>query len=169
MKQQSEEEGIKTIYKPTNQNFVIKEASSWSKLNKKNMIGRKKVDWSMLREGTTIPIEFHQDFEKANHGRHIELHEKESVVLIINDQGYDAVLTNVNRKMNGDTLQLKYGKRVTDLFQSQFHLSLEYIEEQRKLNPNKSIVVPDDQAEYIEFYETDEPFTYQLKLIPYGK
>ena len=69
----SEEESMKTIYKPTNQNFVIKESSSWSKLNKENMIGRKKVDWSMLREGTTIPIEFHQDFEKANHGRHIEL------------------------------------------------------------------------------------------------
>ena len=160
----AEEEGIKMINKPTNQNFVIKEASSWTKLNNINMIGRKKVDWSIFREGTTIPNEFHQDFEKANHGRHLELGEKESVVLIINDQNYDAVLSNVNRKINGDTLQLKYGKSVSDLFQSQFQLSLKYIEEQRKLNPNKAIVVPDDEAEYIDFYQTEKPFVYKVIL-----
>ncbi len=155
-------------YQPTNNSMLVKEVSSWSKIDKVNLIGRKKVDWSMLKEGTTIPIQFHNDFEMANHGRHLELGEKEKVTFIINDKKLDAILTNVDRKVNADTLQLKYGKEVAELFKSVFHSSYDFINEQREMNSNKSIVVPDDRAEYIEFYKTDHPFVYRLNFITQG-
>jgi hypothetical protein len=45
------------------------EKRSWSRPeNIPNLIGRKKVDWSIFEYGTHIPIEFHKDFERANGG-----------------------------------------------------------------------------------------------------
>ncbi|WP_394234147.1 McrB family protein [Niallia oryzisoli] len=155
-------------YKITNDYMVIKEAYSWSKLDKENMIARKKVDWSIFQDGSTIPIEFHNDFESANN-KHLERGEKHQLTLLIDDITYDGTLVNVDRtNAKSDTLQLIYGKDVTELLKSVFHISYEYIREQRKENPNKTIVVPDERAEYIEFYETDQPFVYRLNLATNG-
>lgn len=47
----------------------MKEVASWSKPDGvPGLIGRKKVDWSIFEDGTTIPLEFHADFREANNG-----------------------------------------------------------------------------------------------------
>ena len=153
------------IYQTTPNHAVVKESYSWSKLNKENFIARKKVDWSIFHDGSTIPIPFHEDFEWANQHQHLERGEKHQVTLRVNEQMFDAQLVNVDRvNVNSDTIQLIYGKNIADLFKSVFHSSYEYIRDQRKHNPNKTIIVPDERAEYIEFYKTDKAFIYELKF-----
>ena len=49
------------------EDLMGKTVRSWSKPDgMSNLIGRKKVDWSVFEYGSHIPIEFHEDFEKAN-------------------------------------------------------------------------------------------------------
>ena len=99
----------------------------------------------------------------------MERGEKQKVTLLVKEQILDAYLVNVDRtNVKSDTIQLVYSKNVADLFISVFHTSYEFIKEQRKLNPGKTIIVPDDRAEYIEFYKTDEPFVYRLNFSVYG-
>lgn len=51
---------------------------------------------------------------------------------------------------------------------SVFKSSYEYILERKPQDPGnkKQVVVPDELAEYIEFYSTGTPFTYEMNLIP---
>jgi hypothetical protein len=155
-------------YQPARYEMVIKENSSWTKLNKSKMIARKKVDWSTFHDGSTIPLEFHEDFETANNHKHLNRGEKHKVTLMFDVHQYEATLVNVNRKVKSDTLQLLYGKDLKDLLKTVFKSSYDYIKQNRKEGEKKSIVVPDELAEYIEFYETGEPFVYQMKFIPHG-
>ena len=155
-------------YSTQSRHMLIKEVSSWSKFDKEKMIGRKKVDWSTFHDGSTIPINFHEDFEKANDYRHLERGEKEKVTLILGNEHYEATLVNVNRKVNSDTLQILFGKELKALLKNVFITSYEYLEKFRYENEKKYGVVPDELAEYIEFYETGEPFKYRMKFIPNG-
>jgi 5-methylcytosine-specific restriction enzyme B len=144
---------------------VIKEMSSWSKFNKENMIGRKKVDY--FSRWFNDPIDFHEDFEKANNFRHLYRGVKGKVVLLLNDKQFDATLSNVNRKINSYTLKMSYGKDLNELLKTVFKSSFQYLKDSSK-NDKKSIVVPGEIAEYIEFYKTREPFRYRMKIIRYG-
>ena len=105
------------------------------------------MDWSIFQDGSTIPIPFHEDFERANQHQHLERGEKHKVTLIVNEQTFDSQLVNVDRvNVKSDTIQLIYGKDIADLFKSVFHSSYEYIRDQRQQNPNKTIIVPDDTS-----------------------
>jgi 5-methylcytosine-specific restriction enzyme B len=44
----------------------MKERYSWSRPKELNLIGRKLIDWSIFDIGSTIPNEFHEDFDIAN-------------------------------------------------------------------------------------------------------
>ena len=49
---------------------VVKTVRSWSKPEGiPDLLGRKRVDWSVFVDGTAIPLEFHEDFREANGGR----------------------------------------------------------------------------------------------------
>ena len=55
---------------------MIKQLRSWWKDTEiPNLIGRKKVDFSIFRDGTHIPVEFHPDFLEANQGQQPNLGE----------------------------------------------------------------------------------------------
>lgn len=150
---------------------MAKEIRSWSKPEGiPNLIGKKKVDWSMLRDGTHIPRTFVEDFDKANKGSHISLGEKHDVKLLIDGEAYDAYLTNLNREgVLGDTLQLRYSNmQLKELLRDRFSNTYNYILNERTERDESSreqIIIDDEYAEYIEFYETEEPFRYRLKLI----
>lgn len=148
---------------------MLKEKRSWSKPNH-DLISRKKVDWSIFINGSHIPLEFHEDFEEANQGTHIDKGKRYSIKLLINDKEYEAQLVNVDRKgVSVDSLQLRYDSNteLKELLKSIFKFSYEYIKERRSDNEKQVVHVPQDQAEYIEFYKTDKPFVFKVKLVPY--
>jgi len=147
-------------------NEIVKEKRSWSKLNIPGLIARKQVDYSVFQYGSHIPIEFHEDFNEANGGIIVNRGESRAVTLIVEDKEYNAVLINVDRtNTKVDTLQIRYdgNNDLKMLLKERFHRSYEYIE-QNKVG-RQPVIVPDQDAEFMEFYRTDEPFKYVVKLI----
>ena len=71
---------------------------SWSRPeNAEQLIGRKKVDLSVFKYGTHIPMQFHIFFENANGGVHIDRGHSENIKLLIGDKKFDASLRNIKR------------------------------------------------------------------------
>ncbi|MBO9128571.1 AAA family ATPase [Bacillus sp. 165] len=149
---------------------MIKSIRSWSKPSGlPDLIGRKKVDWSIFEYGSHIPVEFHEDFVLANSNRHLKVGEKHSVQLIINDKNYTTTLTNVPRKDSKiGAFQLRYdqNQELKQLMRDVFQTSYQYITEHKEEGSKKNIIVPDRLTEYIEFYQTDQAFIYKVKLVP---
>ncbi|SEM24217.1 AAA domain (dynein-related subfamily) [Paenibacillus sp. cl141a] len=149
---------------------MITQVRSWTHDDKiPNMIGRKKVDWSIFEYGSTIPNDFKTFFYKANAGEEIKIGKGKQVTLIYEDNQYQASLRNVDQKSAGrETLQLRYHSNdLKELMLTHFKHSFEYISARKPQDPGnkKQVVVPDELAEYLELYSTDIPYTYEMKLI----
>ena len=88
---------------------MAKQVRSWSKPdNVPGLIGRKRVDLSVFRYGSHIPIPFHEDFAAANGGILLERGETRDIVLLLDGQEYNARLVNVDRNnVEADTLQIR--------------------------------------------------------------
>jgi hypothetical protein len=139
---------------------MIQEVASWSKNDVPGQIGRKKVDWSIVEHGeSVIPIDFHQNFFDANGGFAINRGKREELSLELDGKLFKAYLRNANRKVESDTLLITFGRELKEFTKVAFYSSYEYF----KMNPKSKI--PDEIAEYIEFYKTDQPFKYHLKLV----
>jgi hypothetical protein len=149
-----------------------KQSRSWSKPdNIPNLIGIKKVDWSVFETGTTIPQEFHIDFDIANDGEHIDKGIRREIKLIIENREFDASLYNVplNDRV-GDTYQIRYdqNKELKEFLRKKFETSYKYLMNERIGNDGtkKFIHTPDHLSEFMEFYQTSKPFTYRVVLKP---
>jgi len=155
--------------------IFIKKSSSWSKPeNIKSLIAKKKVDWSIFKYGTHIPLDFIEDFEEANGGERIEVGESKEIELIINDKTYNGRLTNIDRKdIDYDTLQLRYdsNKKLLELLRNKLSTSYNYFKHKKEINEGskKHLKLPDDKKEYIEFYKTNQPFVYKIRTITLEK
>lgn len=155
---------------------MIKQLRSWWKDTEiPNLIGRKKVDFSIFRDGTQIPVEFHPDFLEANQGQQPNLGEGIKVKLIYEERSYEATLIKIDQaSASRDALQLRYNGNQTlkDFLIGIFVHSYSYIMQEReslKTDDAKrpQVVVPEDQAEYIDFFATGVPFEYRLEFITY--
>ncbi|WP_253300662.1 McrB family protein [Paenibacillus lautus] len=149
---------------------MITQVRSWTyDDNILDMIGRKKVDWSIFEYGSTIPNDFKPYFYQANGGEEIEVGKGKRVTLIYEGNIYQASLRNVDQKSAGrETVQLRYNSNeLKELMLSRFNHSYEYISARKSQDPGnrKQVLIPDDLAEYIEFYSTDIPYTYEMKLV----
>ncbi|OZB94143.1 McrB family protein [Paenibacillus sp. XY044] len=149
---------------------MIKTLRSWWKDSEiSNLIGRKKVDFSIFEYGTQIPVEFHVDFSEANQGKAPALGTSQKIVFIYKNQTFEARLQNVDQKSaDREALQIRYdsNKELKQFMISQFQATYQYITAKKAENTGKkNIVVPDAQAEYIEFYATGSPFEYRIELI----
>lgn len=151
---------------------MIKKVKSWSKPdNDQRLIGRKCVDWSIFVYGTHIPVQFIPEFERANGDVHVARGGSQDVKLRIDGKEFDAKLINVDRKTIAiDTLQLRYdaNDEMKEFFKQRFPRSYQYLAKRRAekeaAGEGGFIKVPAAMAEYIWFYATEEPFTYELKL-----
>ncbi len=148
----------------------IKRNRSWSKPDDvPNLIARKKVDWSIFVYGSHIPLDFHEDFEKANNNIHVELGTNKKLELIIEGKSYEANFANIDRKnVDYDTYQIRYdsNSELKELMKKRFSTSYQYLKLKRESSDsNKQYQVPENKSEFIEFYETEEPFKYEVKLI----
>lgn len=152
---------------------MFKAVASWSKPNnEQNFIARKKVDWSIFEYGTHIPVEFIEDFDKANAGKHVNPGERHDVTLIINGKRYTAALSNIKRKgMDIDTLQIRYdsNNELKRFLIDELQFSYGYLNTERSKkkeeNDRGKVIVPDSMAEYLDFYETEEPFCYRVTVV----
>jgi MoxR-like ATPase len=134
-------------------------------------IGRKKMDWSTLHTGTQIPHALYPELRTANGGEHITRGERREVNLLVEDSAYQVTLVNLARKdYTGDTIQLLYAASgpFAQLLRNRFQESYNRINalRQERVDAMKNIILPDDEAEYIDFFATDSPFTYRLELHP---
>ncbi|GAB6158821.1 hypothetical protein JCM39194_20210 [Desulfotomaculum varum] len=148
---------------------MAKISKSWFRDDTPGLIARKKVDWSVFNIGCHIPVEYHEYFKEANDGILPERGQNDPVQLLIDNTKYEAVLINVDRQgITADTLQLHYKKNLKKLMTRVFQTSYHYLKGERAKRRKEElndIAVPDDMAEFIEFYSTETPFEYRLKLI----
>lgn len=150
---------------------MIKTNRSWWKDDTvPNLIGRKQVDWSIFEYGTQIPMEFHEDFAKANHNIEIPLGQSHKVQLVIEGSQYECNLIRINpKKQNREALQIRYDSNIElkDYMSARFRSTYNYLLHKRSQaeSTKKPIIVPEQFAEYLEFYATDKPFKYEVKFI----
>ncbi|MUK87771.1 AAA domain-containing protein [Ornithinibacillus sp. L9] len=146
---------------------MIKQVRSWSKDERQDLIATKKVDWSIFEYGSQIPNEFHRDFITANGNNSLEVGEEANVKLIINDQPYQAKIVNNRRKdYEKGSLQLRYdqNKNLKENLRESFSVSYNYLLENREEKSKKPVFTPEDKAEFIDFYQTNEPYVYKVKF-----
>lgn len=151
---------------------MITQVRSWTHDDSiPNIIGRKKVDYSIFEYGSTIPNDFKEYFFRANGGEEITKGSGKQITLLYEGKEYTASLRNVDQLSAGrETLQLRYhSNELKELLVSVFDSSYKYIMERKPTDPGnkKQVSIPDEWAEYIEFYSTGEPYKYEMKLIPF--
>ena len=142
---------------------------SWSRPeNAEQLIGRKKVDLSVFRHGTHIPMQLHKIFEAANDGVHIDRGHSEDIKLLIGDKIFDASLRNIKRtNLDVDTLQVRYDNNndLKDYLKKQFSLTYRITQSKGRLSKNVDPDLLSRASEFMEFYQTKTPFEYRVELI----
>lgn len=148
---------------------MAKNNNSWVKVNGiDNLIARKIVDFSLFNYGIHIPKEYHENFLSIIPSKNITIGQSEEVVLLLDDRKFKVKLSNVNVKnRNGDTLQIRYdgNNDLIEYLKDKFKVSYKYIINNKKEDSKKSVEVPTEIEEYMEFYKTGKAFTYKVKLI----
>lgn len=142
---------------------------SWSDISTENnnFLGRKTVDKSTFKYGTTIPSRYHKAFldnlsDKLTIGKSIK------VKLFINNKEFPATVTWPNSKGRvGITVQLRYSnKALSEMLKEKLEISYDYIVQYEKENDKKPSTIPKEYQEYIDFYKGDKIDTFILDLIP---
>lgn len=150
-----------------------KQIQSWSKPEDiPNLIARKKVDYSIFSPGSIyISRSFKTEFIEANHGVELKDGDVQKITLIVNGKEFNADLRcNYSPNSAGErkeNLQIRYDGSVDfkKLLFKEFTYSDQYIRNEQERNGKTNVKLPDDIAEYIDFYKTDKPFKYKLKFL----
>jgi hypothetical protein len=138
-----------------------------------NYVYKKEVDWSLLNEGLTLPIENQVVFGRSV-GRFLPRGESKNITLYLDGKSYNARITNVNfdAKFNRkkDTLQIRYSpnSELSNALKALFFKSYRFISEKRKLRKpgdRTMIRLPDNYKEYLAIYTTEYDDTYLLETI----
>lgn len=136
------------------------------------LIGRKRVDWSVFEDGTTIPASLHDAFRAANGGASLARGEARLAHLLIDGLPYPVTFLNVDRKgRQSDTLQIRYDSNVAlkEYLELRFRTSHEFLEASRsgRVTPGHKLFirVPDALSEYLDFVSTGTPFVYDVRTV----
>ena len=120
----------------------------------RDMLFRKIVDQSILKEGLTVPKEVWTPlFEEI--GYTLVKGEKKTVHILIDNELYDANLTNVNLAGEAERVQIRYLQNdpITVNLKNRFKKSAHYIENEKQKMPNKKQVLSlPTKEEYIDIY-----------------
>lgn len=128
---------------------------------------QKTIDRSTLRQGFTIPVEFHPLLHSAAGGE-IKRGETREIKIMIDGVGYDALLKNQmfdETKFVGhpDVVQIRYAENspISKKLREKFCSSWNYVERIKALPENVgrklTIRVPEDQQEYLALSTTELP------------
>ncbi|MDD4803272.1 MAG: hypothetical protein PHF24_10120, partial [Syntrophomonas sp.] len=147
-----------------------KSVRSWSKPDGvPDLIGRKKVDLSIFKYGSHVPLQFIEDFDQANGDYHLGRGESKDVVLLLNKYTYKAKLVNVDRKgFNKDTVQIRWdgNNELIELLINRFNQTYKQLLLRSTINKETADMISlkaSDQDACIDFIRTDIPFQYIIK------
>lgn len=138
-----------------------------------NYVYKKEVDWSLLHEGITLPIDNQVIFGQIM-GRFLKRGESKDITLYLNGNSYKAKITNVNFnpkfKRKKDTLQIRYSKNsnLSRALQKYFFKSYQFIKttrEMREPGDRTMIRLPEECKEYLAIYTTEYDDSYILETI----
>lgn len=129
---------------------------------------KKEVDWSLLNEGLTLPLENQVAFGRIM-GRFLSRGESKEIKVYFNGKLFEAKIYNVNfsKKFNRkkDTLQIRFPKNgeLSKEMQQVFAKSYKYILNKRKIRDSydrSMIKLPDNIKEYLIIYTTEYDDSY---------
>lgn len=148
--------------------MVKEEKDTW--YQEYRFIGRKRVDRSILEEGTPIPLRIQGEFlSNTDKGDEIKEGEKIGISLIINESSYDGYIDfpkESNKKRKSRYLKLVYGARVKNLLKEVFKTSYNYIYNYKSIEGKVPRQIPEEHEEFIDFYKGKEKNSFIVKLIP---
>ena len=134
---------------------------------------KKEVDWSLLMEGLTLPVDNQVVFGQIM-GRFIQRGESKDITLYLEGKAYHAKIVNVNFdpkfKRKKDTYQIRYSKNgeLARALQAYFFKSFQFIKttrENRDPSDRSMIKLPDEYKEYLALYTTEYDDSYILEPI----
>lgn len=138
-----------------------------------NYVYKAEVNWSLLTEGITLPVE-NQVIFAGNMGKFLQRGENKEITLYLNGKGYKAQIRNVNFdqkfKRNKDILQIRYqknGELAQDL-QTCFSKSYVFLKTRREQRPSgdRTMIRPsEDCKEYLAIYTTEYEDSYIIETI----
>ncbi len=129
---------------------------------------KKKIDWSLLTAGLTIPVEFQPIIQQLKGGV-VDKGMTRTIKILIDQDVFEAKLTNIDfdRKKyqtHSDLLQIRYtdNSPIAKKLQMIFSDSFSYLKLAKQLpeNKHKQIKIPDDVNEYIALSSTDLADTF---------
>lgn len=138
-----------------------------------NYVYKKEVDWSLLQDGFTLPIENQVVFGR-NMGHFLKRGESKDITLYLYGKSYKAKIYNVNfderHHRIKDTLQIRYSKNseLAKALQGYFITSYQYIFNQRQLRDKADrtlIRLPENLKEYLAVYTTEYEDSYLIETI----
>ena len=138
-----------------------------------NYVYKAEVNWSLLVEGITLPVDNQVIFAR-NMGRFLQRGEVREINLYLNGKSYKAFIRNVNfgLKFNRkkDILQIRYPKNgeLAQALQACFMKSYSYLKTSREArhgNDRRMIRLPEDYKEYLAIYTTEYEDSYILESI----
>lgn len=134
---------------------------------------KKRIDWSLLHEGITIPITIqntflHQTKDFLNRGQ------SKTIKLILEGNTYKAKLINQlfnseKYKNRSDIIQIRYNPQsdvaieIRKIFIKSFEYFLLYKKKAKENGIRKIITLPDEINESIAIFSTEHPDTYVLE------
>lgn len=142
-------------------------------MNTENYVYKKEVDWSLLMEGLTLPVDNQVVFGQIM-GRFLARGQSKEINLYLNGKSYKAKIVNVNFdpkfKRKKDTLQIRYARNgaLAKALQACFFRSFNYIKnikERRDPSIRTMIKVPEEYKEYLAIYTTEYDDSYILETI----
>lgn len=134
-------------------------SGGWIEVNGENILGKKLVDKSIFRHGTTLPKDEVYKYFSAINRDELQRGESEVVTLLVEGKELKALFRNVKSDKRDDTYQFLFRKEVKNYIKEKLPKSYKYI---FKHNENPNIEKP---QEYIEFYKTDKLNTFRVELI----
>lgn len=140
---------------------------------------KKLIDRSTLRQGFTIPVEYHATLHSLL-GEKINREETRKIKIMLDGQSYDAELKNQKFdeekfKNHMDVIQIRYGERspLAKKLREVFASSWNYVEDM-KSRPEYSgrkvtIKVPESQQEFFVLNTTDDPNEFIADCITFNE
>lgn len=141
--------------------------------NSENYVYKSEVNWSLLTEGLTLPVDNQVVFAR-NMGKFLQRGQSKSITIYLNGKSYNAQIRNVNFdarfKRTKDTLQIRYPRNgeLARALQACFFKSYNYIKSQREMrskDDRSMITLPEDFEGYIAIYTTEYEDSYIFETI----
>lgn len=134
-------------------------SGGWIEVNGENILGKKLVDKSIFRHGTTIPKEQVYKYFNAINREYLQRGENEVVTILVDGKEFKALFRNVKSDKRDDTYQFLFRKEIKNYIKEKLPQSYKYIFQYKE---DPSIEKP---QEYIEFYKTGKLNTFRAELI----